>query len=112
MLELEKNSPLTFTILSDPEIAMPGRFLDLSEKRIMISTPEPAGVGQPVQIEASNTLWLGEVRDCQPALGEFEVRVDITHVLEDLAELARLSERFTGRPATDRPVIPIPALSN
>ncbi len=112
MPTLKKNSPVIVTVLAEPVTVTPGRFLDLTGKLIVIAAPQPAGVGQPVQIEAPNMLWLGEVRDCQPALDEFELRVDIAHTLQDLAELARLNERFTGRSGAERAPDAMHVLSN
>jgi hypothetical protein len=94
-------------ILSDP----PSRGLSVSilptdEGRLKIAGAPVLPLGCAVKVLESDRLWLGETIECHP---DGVAIIQILHSLNNLAELTRLADQFTGRAPT-RPE-PEPTLS-
>ena len=51
-------------------------------------------LGSPVKVVQEDRLWLGEVTESHPGGA---TKIKVLHMLDNLAELARLADHFAGR---------------
>ena len=94
-----ENLPVLITGLGGVETVVNGTALGMSSNTMSLRASSPIEPGRPLKIEAEDTLWLGEVLQCQEEDGEYRVTVGLAHALYGLSDLARLAERFgvTGK---------------
>ncbi|MDQ6705519.1 MAG: hypothetical protein M3Z85_06095 [Acidobacteriota bacterium] len=93
-----KDMPVVITGLGAVEITVTGLITGISGKIMTLQAARDLPRGQPVRIEARDTLWLGEVSECVPEEGFYRLDVKLAHALYGLAELVHLAERFLGNP--------------
>jgi hypothetical protein len=102
-LRLSINVPVTVTVLGmHSDGIMKAQVLDASGKGMKVSVPLPIAAGAAVQVEAGDSLFLGEVCYSEPAEGGYIVGLTLSHSLNALAELDRLNRMLRqeeGNPA-------------
>jgi len=93
-LRLEINQPVQVTLLGEQGFVQPGILANLSGRgaRILVGTPLP--LDSAVRLDWADSLALGEVKYCLPAVEGCQVGLDLQHSLTDLSGLARLAERL------------------
>ncbi|MDQ2898756.1 MAG: hypothetical protein M3Y07_03025 [Acidobacteriota bacterium] len=100
-----KDLPVVVTDLSTVQNTVDGLIVDISGKTMELQAARDLPRGTLVRIEARDTLWLGEVSECEKREGGYNVRVTLAHALYGLAELGRLAERFAGNPRHVEPPV-------
>jgi hypothetical protein len=83
------------SILGDsPSPRVPVSIVSSDDSRLKITKAPPLQLGAPVKVHYDDFLWLGEVVECHP---DGAAVIQVLHCLNNLAELSRLADRFTGR---------------
>src|SRR4051794_26476657 len=82
------------TVLGRTETEGLGRVERRSSYRVDLLSEKPAPMGSAIKLEGEDTLFLGEVRSCQPCGGVFAMVVDLKHALYHTEDLARLARRI------------------
>ena len=92
-LRLSVDVPVTVTVLGmHSDGIMQARVVDASGKGMRLSVPLPIAAGAPVQVEAGDSLFLGEVCYAEAAAeAGYVVGLTLSHSLNALAELGRLN---------------------
>jgi hypothetical protein len=84
-------------ILSDPSSRGSAVSISpLDEGRLKVTGATAVPLGSAVKIIEGDRLWLGEAIECHP---EGVAIIQVSHSLNNLSELTRLADRFTGRVA-------------
>jgi len=94
-LRLSVDVPVTLTVLGmHSDGMMKARVVDASGKGMRLSVPLPIATGAPVQVEAGDSLFLGEVCYAEAAETGYIVGLILSHSLNALAELSRLNRKL------------------
>lgn len=91
-----KDLPVVVTPLGTVQNTVEGVIVEIVGKTMELHASGELSRGTPVRIEARDTLWLGEISECEPHESRYRLNVTLAHALYGLAELARLAERFAG----------------
>jgi hypothetical protein len=99
-LRLSVDVPVTLTVLgTHSDGIMSARVVDASGKGMRLSVPLPIATGAPVQVEAGDSLFLGEVCYAEAAEAGYVVGLILSHSLNALAELSRLNRTLMAEEA-------------
>jgi hypothetical protein len=102
-------SAVLFILSDPPSRGVPVSISPLDEDRLKVSGAPALPLSSAVKVIEGDRLWLGEVIECHP---DGVAIVQVSHSLNNLTELTRLSDRFTGRvsntKADERPAQPQP----
>jgi hypothetical protein len=91
-MRLSVDVPVTVTVLGmHSDGIMKARVVDASGKGMRIIVPLPIAANAPVQVEAGDALFLGEVCYSEAANEGYVVGLTLSHSLNALAELGRLN---------------------
>jgi hypothetical protein len=83
------------SILGDPPSrGVPVSITAAGDSFLRIANAPPLPLNTPVKVLDDDCLWLGRVIECRP---DGTAMVQILHSLNNLTELTRLAELFTGR---------------
>jgi hypothetical protein len=83
------------SILGDsPSRGVPVSITTAGDSFLKIANAPPLPLGATVKVLDDDCLWLGRVIECRP---NGTATVQVLHSLNNLTELTRLAELFTGR---------------
>ena len=108
--EVPKNLPVLITVLGSRDAMVAGSIVEISGSNMILKAVQELPAGQPVKVEAQDTLWLAEVLHCEGVEGEYAVALNIAHALHGLGDLARLAERLLDKPGRVQPLQLTPEL--
>jgi hypothetical protein len=86
----QPDTPVKVKVLGwPPGPTMSGQVLDVSGSGMRLQVPLPVACGVPVEIDASETVSLGEVCRCSPVNDHYEIGLQLSHTLSSLHGLDR-----------------------
>lgn len=91
---IPRDKPVVLTILVEPERSLSARVRDTSPRGLGIESAESVPPGTPLQIEAEDDLYLGEVVHCRAMPHGWFLGVRFTEVLTGLGALANMVRTF------------------
>ena len=94
MDQIEPNSPVQVTVLSENDTKSLGRITQCSKESVELVATTPAPPGAAIKIEGDDVLFLGEVSSCRTEGDSFVVSVEVKHAIYNTRELARLASRL------------------
>ena len=100
--EISSQDTASLTVLgalADREPPVPCYIQSIQGTRMQLRVTQPIAPDAPVRVESHDSLWLGTAEQCLGVPDDYILTLHLSHCLRNLPELARLAERFRGRPA-------------
>jgi hypothetical protein len=91
----EADQSIWITLFGEPDIRLPARTKNVSERGIGLELQGPVAIGTALKFEVDDSLILGEVIYCRQDEGSFYVGVELEQALCGLGALARALGAFS-----------------
>jgi hypothetical protein len=95
----EADQSIWITLFGEPDIRLPARIKNVSERGIGLELEGPVAVGTALKFEVDDALLLGEVIYCRQDEGSFYVGVELEQALCGLGALAKALDAFSDAPS-------------
>jgi hypothetical protein len=91
----EADQSIWITLFGEPDIRLPARIKNVSERGIGLELQGPVAIGTALKFEVDDSLILGEVIYCRQDEGSFYVGVELEQALCGLGALAKALGAFS-----------------
>ena len=91
----EADQSIWITLFGEPDIRLPARIKNVSERGIGLELQGPVAIGTALKFEVDDSLILGEVIYCREDEGSFYVGVELEQALCGLGALAKALGAFS-----------------
>jgi len=95
----EANQSVWVTLFGEPDIRLPARIRNVSERGIGLELHGPVATGTALKFEIDDSLILGEVIYCREDEGSFYVGVELEQALCGLGALAKALGAYSDSPS-------------
>jgi hypothetical protein len=89
-IRYQPEQPIRLNVLGSSPRPVAAKVVQMSGKRIEVSTGEAIPCGTAIKIEMEDSLLLGEITACAPGQGEFRALVVVREAIPSMSNLARL----------------------
>ena len=103
----EADQSIWITLFGEPDVRLPARIKNVSERGIGIELKSPVAIGTALKFEVDDSLILGEVIYCREDEGSFYVGVELEQALCGLGALAKALDAFSDAPSGSQQEDPV-----
>ena len=103
----ESDQSIWITLFGEPDIRLPARIKNVSERGIGLELQGPVAIGTALKFEVDDSLILGEVIYCREDEGSFYVGVELEQALCGLGALAKALDAFSDAPSRSQQEDPV-----
>ena len=92
----EPNQPVSVVLLSEGDLVLPARIINMSGRGVSLATQRPLKLGAAVRINLEDSLLLGEVCHIRQDGGSWIFGIKLDQVIPSVSEVARLVSAIMG----------------